>query len=109
MGDDMNTLRAFPAKVRTINTSKLRQTPKQKASSYYDPAWIALRARIVEQRSSVCQDVDHDPARPRRGRVIADHVIELKDGGALLDPRNVLLRCPICHGRKTMAERAARR
>ncbi len=41
-------------------------------------------------------------------RVFGDHVRELKDGGALLDPRNVLLRCGSCHTIKSNAERAKR-
>ena len=109
MSPAIRTLRVFPAKVRTISTSKLKQAPKHKASAYYDPRWVALRTKIVDARGSRCEDPEHDPATPRQGRVIADHIIELKDGGELLDARNVLLRCPTCHGRKTMAERAARR
>ena len=41
-------------------------------------------------------------------RVFGDHIIELKDGGALLDGRNVMLRCGSCHTRKTFEERAKR-
>jgi 5-methylcytosine-specific restriction protein A len=40
--------------------------------------------------------------------VYGDHIIELQDGGALLDPANVMLRCAPCHGRKTAAERDKR-
>ena len=101
-------LRMAPSRVPIVG-SRVKPPPKRKASAYYDPAWVALRARIVAQRGSVCQDPEHDAARPRYGRVIADHVIELQDGGALLDPRNVLLRCDQCHGRKTATARARRR
>jgi hypothetical protein len=38
----------------------------------------------------------------------ADHIIERRDGGALLDIRNGLCRCVSCHVRKTNAERARR-
>jgi 5-methylcytosine-specific restriction endonuclease McrA len=41
-------------------------------------------------------------------RVYGDHIIELQDGGALLDPSNVALRCAPCHGRKTVLERDKR-
>ena len=37
-----------------------------------------------------------------------DHRVELKDGGAPLDRRNVWLLCGSCHTRKTVAERARR-
>jgi 5-methylcytosine-specific restriction enzyme A len=42
-------------------------------------------------------------------RIYGDHILELKDGGALLDEDNVLLRCGSCHGRKTAAVRGERR
>jgi 5-methylcytosine-specific restriction protein A len=105
----MTKLRTFPPRLRTFDTSRVKVEPKQKASPYYDSRWVELRGEIVRQRGSACEDPEHDPALPRRGRVIADHIIELKDGGALLDPRNVMLRCSRCHGRKTMQARARRR
>ena len=37
-----------------------------------------------------------------------DHVIELKDGGAALDPRNIMLLCHSCHQRKTAEQRGQR-
>jgi hypothetical protein len=40
--------------------------------------------------------------------VFGDHIVELRDGGAPLDPANVLLRCGRCHTTKTVAERARR-
>jgi 5-methylcytosine-specific restriction protein A len=105
----MTNLKLMPAKVRLLSTSKVKLPPKQKAAPYYDPRWIELRARIVRERGSRCEDPEHDATKPRRGRVICDHVIELCDGGSLLDPRNILLRCPSCHGLKSMRERAKRR
>jgi len=57
----------------------------------------------------MCYDPEHDPAVPRHGhRIYGDHVIEIADGGALLDPRNIVLRCPACHTRKTNIARAKR-
>jgi hypothetical protein len=38
----------------------------------------------------------------------ADHIVELKDGGAPLDPANVLLLCRPCHARKTNQARDER-
>jgi len=32
----------------------------------------------------------------------------VKDGGARLDPSNIMLRCAACHNRKTHREKAAR-
>jgi 5-methylcytosine-specific restriction protein A len=40
--------------------------------------------------------------------VIADHVIEIRDGGAKLEKQNIMLLCPPCHGKKTAAAKRAR-
>jgi len=66
-------------------------------------------ARIKYARGNMCHDPDHDPRTPRHGhRIYGDHIQELADGGAPLDPNNILLRCPSCHQRKTNRERAKR-
>lgn len=76
---------------------------------YLSAEWKALMKAIIRTRGRVCEDQDHDAAKPREGvRLYGDHVIEIKDGGAKLDPHNVLLRCAACHGRKTAATRADR-
>lgn len=41
-------------------------------------------------------------------RLIADHVVERRDGGADLDPANGEALCDRCHGLKTEAARRAR-
>jgi 5-methylcytosine-specific restriction enzyme A len=84
---------------------------EKKADPFYlSPEWKALMRDIIKQRGRRCEDEQHDPSKPREGmRVYGDHVIEIKDGGALLDPNNILCRCGPCHGRKTAAARADRR
>lgn len=42
-----------------------------------------------------------------KGRLTLDHVVEIRDGGAQLDPANTQWLCSPCHGRKT--EEAKRR
>jgi len=39
---------------------------------------------------------------------MVDHIIELKDGGAPLDERNVQALCRTCHGKKTSIEKQKR-
>lgn len=39
---------------------------------------------------------------------LVDHIIELSDGGAELDPENCQTLCNTCHGKKTAAEREKR-
>jgi 5-methylcytosine-specific restriction protein A len=41
-------------------------------------------------------------------RMFADHILELKDGGSLLDVRNGQCLCGSCHTRKTLAAKARR-
>lgn len=84
--------------------------PAKKADSFYlSPEWRALMDGIVRLRGRRCADPMHDPAKTRTcRRVFGDHIRELKDGGAPLDPSNIMLRCGSCHTRKTAAERARR-
>jgi 5-methylcytosine-specific restriction endonuclease McrA len=41
-------------------------------------------------------------------RLIADHIVEIDDGGERLDVRNGMTLCVACHNRKTAAARADR-
>jgi 5-methylcytosine-specific restriction protein A len=41
-------------------------------------------------------------------RLVADHIIEINDGGAPLDVNNGMTLCVACHNRKTAAARANR-
>jgi len=93
-----------PAEYRTA------PPPAKEADPFYlSPAWRALVARLIAQRGRRCEDPDcRKPDRGAGGRIFGDHIKELRDGGAPLDERNVLLRCGSCHSRKTAAERARR-
>jgi 5-methylcytosine-specific restriction protein A len=83
--------------------------PKQVDQFYHSAEWKALMTKVIKERGRRCQDKRHDPTTPRDGvRLYGDHVIEISDGGAKLDPSNVLLRCAVCHGRKTTEARTAR-
>lgn len=82
--------------------SRLSPPPKRAGAVYRDPRWRELVGEIKRERGSICEDCG------KRGRVIADHVVELRDGGAAFDKRNIRLRCDPCHGRKTEQARRAR-
>ncbi len=83
---------------------------EKKADPFYlSPEWRALMAKLIKQRGRRCEDSEHDRTKPREGvRIFGDHVQEIKDGGALLDPTNVMLRCGPCHARKTAEAARAR-
>ena len=88
---------------------KLVLAPKKAAPFYLSVEWKTLFASIKKVRGNMCHDPDHPSDVPRAGgRVFGDHVVELKDGGAPLDARNIMLRCHLCHQRKTVRERIAR-
>jgi hypothetical protein len=89
---------------------RIAHPPLKRVDPFYQSAeWTKLIAAIIAQRGRRCEDRDHDPRRPREGiRIFGDHIVEMKDRGAPLDPRNILLRCSSCHQLKTNRERAQR-
>lgn len=102
-------LRSRSQKLRPSERCKVRQAAKRVDPFYQSAAWVALCALVDQLRGKTCKDPDHNPLRPRAAsRLFHDHVVELRDGGAPLDPANILQRCGSCHTRKTAAERARR-
>ncbi|MET4601071.1 5-methylcytosine-specific restriction protein A [Bradyrhizobium sp. JR4.1] len=87
---------------------RLAPRPKIADPVYSSPEWRALIATIINQRGRRCEDPKCKTPGRTGMRVFGDHVQELRDGGALLDPRNVMLRCGSCHSRKTNEEKAKR-
>ncbi|WP_408585934.1 HNH endonuclease signature motif containing protein [Novosphingobium sp.] len=78
-------------------------SPPKRALPFYRTAeWAALVKAITAQRGKRCERCGAD------GRIYADHVVELKDGGDPLDQRNIELLCASCHGRKTALRRRER-
>jgi 5-methylcytosine-specific restriction endonuclease McrA len=97
----MPRLRALPAAIPSLGP-QLLPPPKLADRFYASPEWRALVARLKRERGPFCQRCGSSH------RVIGDHVIELKDGGAPLDPSNVELLCQAHHNAKTAAARARR-
>jgi hypothetical protein len=95
--------------LRTMDTRTVRPPAKRADDFYLSPAWRRLMSEIIRERGRVCEDPDCDGRTHHAGmRVFGDHIRELKDGGAPLDKRNVMLRCGASHTRKTAAVRAER-
>jgi 5-methylcytosine-specific restriction enzyme A len=83
--------------------------PKKAESFYLSPEWRKLIAGLVLSRGRRCEKCGafrNDHGEPIR--LFGDHIIELKDGGALLDENNVKILCPKCHSAKTAQARARR-
>jgi 5-methylcytosine-specific restriction protein A len=87
-------LGALPAKVKAA--------PKMAEPFYQSREWRSLVASIKRERGAWCERCGS------RDRVIADHIVERKDGGADLDPSNIELLCGKHHAAKTAAARARR-
>ena len=105
-----NTPRLTTLRPRVAMASqRLTPRPKTVLPVYSSPEWRALIAAIIRERGRRCEDpACQSPNHGAGGKVYGDHVVELQDGGALLDPSNVMLRCASCHSRKTAVERDKR-
>lgn len=77
--------------------------PKVAQPFYQTAEWKQLVAGLIKQRGRRCEECGAAGCR-----IYADHVVEIKDGGARLDGRNVKLLCATCHGQKTERRRRER-
>jgi 5-methylcytosine-specific restriction protein A len=100
----MGRLKALGARVGSM-PAKVRAAPKTVEGFYSSAAWRGLVADIKLERGARCQ---RPGCTTPTKRVIADHIVERKDGGADLDPSNIELLCFDHHQQKTAAARAAR-
>lgn len=105
----MMVLKTFAPKVRALNTTKVKLPPKHTDRIYSTPEYRTWRSAVIHNANGRCQDPMHHCSHEPRARLYADHVRELKDGGAPFDVGNGLARCASCHTSKTAQARAARR
>jgi hypothetical protein len=105
-------MKSSPPRLQTQDSRKVKAAgvarhDKRAAPIYASPQYRAWQAEVIRRARGVCQDPRHNPTHGS-GRLYADHIHELRDGGAPFDPMNGLARCGSCHGRKTIAERVKR-
>lgn len=81
---------------------RLKVAPKVADSFYLSAEWRALVARIKRERGAYCERCGSGD------RVIADHIVERRDGGVDLDPANIELLCFGHHAQKTATARGLR-
>lgn len=86
---------------------RLRPPAKIADPFYLSPEWKQLASDTKRQRGYRCDGCDGDFSKRKR-QLIADHIIERKDGGAELDPLNIQCLCMACHNKKTAHARLAR-
>lgn len=101
----MARLRSIKPRLATM-PGRMPASKKVADRFYLSKPWRALMRAIKAERGNRCQDCGEYGDKDLR--IIGDHIIERKDGGADLDPRNIWLRCLPCHNTKTAKVRAAR-
>lgn len=81
--------------------------PKATDNFYRSPEWRALATKAKREARYRCAECGKDcSANPRE--LIADHIVERRDGGADLDPSNVQCLCAEHHNTKTSRARTER-
>jgi len=95
-------------RIAAIDTRAVKPPPKRADNFYLTPEWRGLMDEIIAERGRRCEDPRCQSPDCTRKRIFGDHIVEIQDGGAKLDKKNVLLRCGSCHTRKTNEARAAR-
>jgi len=103
------SLKCLKPGLATLDGRRVKPPPKEKNAIYYTPEFRAWREQVIERAGGRCQDPSCKSPHRRGMRLFADHVVELKDGGAPFDLENGLARCGSCHSRKTAEARAKRR
>lgn len=97
-------LRNLPARLVTQSTA-IAALPRKEADPHYlTPEHRAWRLAVLKQAGFRCQAV----GCAATGRLYADHVRELRDGGAPLDLANGQALCATHHALKTADTRAQR-
>lgn len=84
---------------------RLTVPPKAADPHYATPEHAAWRREVIRRSGGVCQWPGC--AKPA-GRLFADHIVELRDGGAATDLANGQALCGAHHSAKTAGARAKR-
>ena len=98
------TIRMQQSFVRVADTSIARVAPKVAAPAYQTADHKRWRELVIARAGGRCQGAGPHAA----SRLYADHIVEIRDGGAPLDVSNGQALCAACHTLKTNAVRAAR-
>jgi len=104
-------MKSLEPRITTTNKKRVgnntTRSTKPTLPFYKTQEWVQLVARVVRTRGRRCEN----PDCKRDGiltRIFADHIIEIKDGGALLDESNIEILCGSCHTTKTLQMRKER-
>lgn len=104
----MARLAMLKPRLATVSTAIAAPMPKVADSIYSTAEYREWREAIIARANGKCEDPEckahHFPGQ----RLFADHIVELKDGGAPFDLSNGMARCGSSHSLKTAKMRAER-
>lgn len=96
---------SLPQRLATLDT-RIGTAPPKEADPYYRSAeHMAWRAAVIRRAQARCEWPGCGRAA---GRMFADHIVELRDGGSANDPANGQCLCGAHHSLKSNQERAKR-
>ena len=101
----MPSIKMLKPLLATMDTRVVSPMPKVVADHYNTPEHRAWRAAVIARANGHCQGKG---CTRTKIRLFADHIVELRDGGAPLDLSNGQALCGSCHTAKTVRARAAR-
>jgi len=102
---------AFPCRNLAVNGAychehKPAKAPKETDPFYLSVAWRRFRNWFISKYPLCQKCLEEGRETPA---VMVDHIIEIKDGGALTDEDNAMSLCHKCHNMKSAAERSRRK
>jgi hypothetical protein len=107
----MGRLKAIGSRVVTVETRRVMPPPKEADAIYSTTNHRDWRALVVANAGGQCEARDGNhrcwKSEPHV-RLYADHIIELKDGGAPFDVSNGQALCARHHTLKTAVEKRRR-
>ena len=92
-------------RITTVDARRIKPPPKTAAPIYSTPEFQAWRAKVIGRAGGCCQ---WPGCGRKEHRMFADHIHEVKDGGAPYDVANGQCLCGSHHTTKTIQERAKR-
>lgn len=103
-------VRMLQPSIKRLDVRSSQPAPKTADPELLTPEHRAWRSAVLRRAGYRCEAMDDGKRCTVSApvRLFADHIVERKDGGAPLDPRNGQCMCGSHHTRKTQAARAAR-
>jgi hypothetical protein len=107
----MAKLASIKPRLRTIETRRIKPEVKRadpELQTVEHQAWARAVKRRAGWRCEAVEDGERCRRAAPRHRMVADHIVERADGGALLDMANGQCLCVAHNTAKGVAARAAR-